>query len=142
MGRPVLRDSVLHTGLRTVLEEVCERDLEAELKRLSMLDGGALRSRTARSRGSQSGLAVLHLTSLPSPLRSPAPPLNGFRRLGSRQSGKRLSCPRHWLQPTAVPARSSRGYGLLWLRRSRDNRGRERMATESMTTKIIPNDRG
>jgi hypothetical protein len=54
----------------------------------------------------------------------PAPPLNGFRRLGSRQSGKRLSRPRHWLQPTAAPARSSRGYGLLWLRRSRDNRGR------------------
>ena len=58
-------------------------------------------------------------------LRSPAPPLNGFRRLGSRQSGKRLSRPRHWLQPTAAPARSLPRYGLLWLRRSRDNRGRE-----------------
>ena len=50
-------------------------------------------------------LAVLHLASRSSPLRSPAPPLHGFRRLGSRQSGKRLSRPRHWLQPTAAPAR-------------------------------------
>lgn len=69
--------------------------------------------------------AVLYLTSLSSPLRSPAPPLNGFRRLGSRQSEKRLARPRQWLQPPAAPARCSRGYGLLWLRRSRDNRGRE-----------------
>ena len=50
-------------------------------------------------------LAVLHLASMSSPLRSPEPPLNGFRRLGSRQAGKRLSRPRHWLQPTAAPAR-------------------------------------
>src|SRR5580765_3760258 len=83
-------------------------------------------------------LAVLYFTSLPSPLRSPAPPLNGFRRLGSRQAGNRLSRPRHWLQPTAAPARSSRGYGLLWLRRSRDNRGQEEMATDRIRT-ISPN---
>ena len=58
-------------------------------------------------------------------LRSPVPPLNGFRRLGSRQSGERLARPRHWLQPTTAPVRYLPRYGLLWLRRSRDNRGRE-----------------
>ena len=65
----------------------------------------ASHAETAHSRGRQVSLTVLYLASLPSPLRSPAPPLNGFRRLGSRQARKRLSRPRHWLQPTAAPAR-------------------------------------
>ena len=98
----------------------------AEPNRLSVLRWTPRESRTARSRRtSVSSRPFSDLTSLSSPLRSPAPPLNGFRRLGSRQSGKRLSRPRHWLQPTAAPARYLSRYGLLWLRRSRDNRGRE-----------------
>src|SRR5467141_2109873 len=125
MGRSILRGSVLHTGLRTVLEEVCERDLEAELKRLSMLDGGALGSRTARSRGSQSGqpFSTSRLC-----LRLCA---HRHRRLTASAVSDRASLEsachalaigyslrRHRLA-------TSRGYGLLWLRRSRDNRGRE-----------------
>ena len=41
----------------------------------------------------------------------PVPSLNGFRRLGSRQSRKRLSRSRHWLQPTTTPFRYSRVTG-------------------------------
>jgi hypothetical protein len=58
----------LYKGLRFVLKrEVCQRDLDAEPNRLSVLDGRSRKQNPHPSSGRQYGWPFSNLTSLPSP---------------------------------------------------------------------------